>query len=462
LFAAFCLLIAVASRFIHHDLIWVEEGYGLAAAAEVLRGKALYRDIWFDKPPLYAWFYLLCGAQGGWPLRLLGSLHLLAVAMSVKWTGQQIWGIREGLLAAALCCLSLTFWIPSAVMAVAPDLLMMVPHVLAVGFAVRGKPLLSGITAGIALLCNPRGLFVLIAAGFWTKGSRARLLIGFAAVQVLYAFLVPLNEYWLEVWAWGFVYSGATFIAQPLREALIRTGGWLAFHLAPTIGTAVHLFRERNWRVAAWLLLCFVAVSAGWRFFPRYYFHLLPVAALAGSRGLLLVPRRWRVAMLMLLLIPAVRFGPRYISLMLSGSAGWSDTAMMEDSREVAALLRRLGRPGSTLLVWGYRPDVYPFSGLPAGTRFLDSQPLTGVLADRHLTSADVLYPSVAARNRAELVRTLPDFIVDGLGPLNPQLAITQFADLRSWLRDYELIARTRMSLIYRLRPGRLPFRQER
>jgi hypothetical protein len=135
---------------------------------------------------------------------------------------------------------------------------------------------------------------------------------------------------------------------------------------------------------------------------------------------------------------------------------------MMEDSREVARQLNALGSSASTLLVWGYRPDIFPFSGLGAGTRFLDSQPLTGVLADRHLTSADVLFPELAARNRAELRTTSPDFIVDGLGPLNPALAIERFPDLRSWLAGYEPVGRTRMSVIYRLRPHRLPLRQER
>ena len=70
--------LVVGARFCHLDLLWVEEAYPMAAATELLRGKILYRDIWFDKPPLYAWFYVLCGAAAGWPLRLLSSLYLLA------------------------------------------------------------------------------------------------------------------------------------------------------------------------------------------------------------------------------------------------------------------------------------------------------------------------------------------------------------------------------------------------
>src|SRR5207253_10981992 len=47
------LTVAMA-RFCHTQILWVEEAYPSAAAAQVMEGKFLYRDVWFDKPPLYA------------------------------------------------------------------------------------------------------------------------------------------------------------------------------------------------------------------------------------------------------------------------------------------------------------------------------------------------------------------------------------------------------------------------
>ncbi len=105
-------------------------------------------------------------------------------------------------------------------------------------------------------------------------------------------------------------------------------------------------------------------------------------------------------------------------------------------------------RSGS-LLVWGYRPDVFAYSRMRAGSRFLDSQPLTGVLADRHLTNADVIFPDLAARIRRELAAARPTYIVDGLGPMNPALAITNYPDLREWLGGYREIGRTELSVVY-------------
>ena len=119
---------------------------------------------------------------------------------------------------------------------------------------------------------------------------------------------------------------------------------------------------------------------------------------------------------------------------------------MNQDSRAAA---EKIGHEG-TLLVWGYRPDIFAYTRLPAGTRFLDSQPLTGVLADRHLTNSEVAAPEWAAQNRRELIGTQPAWIVDGLAPFNPNLAITNYPDLRDWLANYVEVGRTEHSVIYK------------
>jgi hypothetical protein len=173
--------------------------------------------------------------------------------------------------------------------------------------------------------------------------------------------------------------------------------------------------------------------------------------ALMAARGYVLLGRR-RAVLLALLLIPLMRFGPRYVTLandlLHDRQAEWSDLVMNQDSRAAADRIDR----GGTLLVWGYRPDIFAYTRMPAGSRFLDSQPLTGVLADRHLTRSDVAAPELAARNRRELIQTRPTWIVDGLGPLNPALAITNYPDLRDWLAGYQEAGRTRYTIIYRLK----------
>jgi hypothetical protein len=101
--------------------------------------------------------------------------------------------------------------------------------------------------------------------------------------------------------------------------------------------------------------------------------------------------------------------------------------------------------------VWGYRPEIYVYAHLPAATRFLDSQPLTGVPADRHLTQFTPVETEESRARRAELAASRPTFVVDGLGAYNPHLAVTEFADLRNWMADYREVGRSGESVIYRL-----------
>lgn len=436
----------LAARLCHSGVVWVEEGYPTAAAIQILNGKMPYRDFWFDKPPLSAFVYLLWDARIGVPLRIAGAVFIFACCWMLWRFAREVWGPREGLAAALLLGFFLTFGIPSAVIALAPDLLMVLPHIAAVYFAWRGRAFLSGCIAGLALLVNAKAFFVLAACLFFAWRGAALLLTGFAIPNIV-ALIWFRQPYIDQVWRWGAMYSEQTFA---FTTGMIRTVDWAGFQAALVIGAVVALWREDKLRVQmiAWILLSLMAIAAGWRFFPRYYFQLLPVMALLAARGYVLLGRG-RLIIPVLMLVPLARFGPRYLMLANDLAHGrqsnWTDLALEADSM---AASDRMGREG-TLLVWGYRPDVFAYTRMPAGTPFLDSQPLTGVLADRHLTSSEAVAPKWAALNRGELVMTRPTWIVDGLGRINPALAITNYPDLRQWLGSYREIGRTKFSIIY-------------
>jgi len=452
--------LVLAARLCHLDILWAEETLPMAAAQQMLHGKMLYRDVWFDKPPLLPAAYLAWGARDGWPLRMAGALYAL-LACWIAWRfARDLWGEVEARWAAALLGFYLIFDIPSSVTPLAADLSMLAPHLAAVWLAWRRRAFWSGVAAGAAFLVNAKGLLILPVCALWTWRSLPQLAAGFALPNLAAAAWLwsqgALSAYYEQVWKWGRVYAGVTFVQDPVANGVRRTLAWAGFHATIVLGAAWFWWREAKadrLRLAAWALVSMAAVAAGWRFFPRYYFQLLPVAVLAGARGLALLKGRRAWALAALLVIPLARFGPRYGMLALGRSENWVDTGMDRDSRRAARLARQWSAPGDTLFVWGFRPELYVYTGLPAATRFLDSQPLTGVPADRHLTEWQPVETVSTRQHRAELAGTHPTLIMDGLGPFNPRLAIGQYAELRPWLAQYREVARTGLTVIYKIKP---------
>ncbi len=240
LFLRFCFSGLLAARLCHSGIVWVEEAYPTAAAIQILDGKSLYRDVWFDKPPLSALVYLLWDARIGVLLRIAGAVFVFACCWMLWRFARDLWGPREGLAAALLLGFFLTFGIPAAVMALAPDLLMVLPHIAAVYLAWRGRPLLSGLVAGVALLVNAKAFFVLAACLFFAWRGAAWLLAGFAIPNIV-ALIWFGRPYVDEVWRWGAMYSEQTFA---LATGFIRTANWAGFQSALVMGAASALWRE--------------------------------------------------------------------------------------------------------------------------------------------------------------------------------------------------------------------------
>jgi len=455
--AAFFLALAaalMASRLCHTSTLWEGDTLPLAAAGQMLDGKVLYRDIWYDKPPLVPAFFLLSDARAGWPLRIEDALYCL-LACWIAWRmARGLWSEREAYWAAALMGFFLIFDVPSAVIPVASDLLMLAPHLAAVWMAAARRPFWSGVLAGIAFWISPKGLLVAAACVLWNPAGAAWMAAGFAAASgAALGWLWSagaLAGFWVQVWKWGRLYAASTFIAHPIQNGLLRTANWMGFHAALVVAGGWALARaglqSRRFPWLVWLVLACAGVTAGLRFFPRYYFMLLAPMVLLAARGFILLGRK-RELVALLLLIPATRFGPSYLAALTNPE--WRDTAMDRDSQAAAAMIRRMAQPGDTLFVWGYRPEIYVYTRLPAATRFIDSQPLTGVPADRHLTQSEPVESEGPRERRAELAASRPTFVVDGLGLFNAKLAITSFSDLRPWLTWYREVARTGETVIY-------------
>jgi hypothetical protein len=462
------LLLAVAAlRLCHIHLLWSDEDYHLTAALQILHGRVPYKDFWYDKPPLAALYYTLIDALPGWPLRLLDVAYVLAACRLAYCLASAWWSEREGRAAALLLAFFTTFYLPAAVIPFAVDALLLVPHLAAILLAKQRRPLACGLVCAIGLLINTKALFVAAVCGIWLASELPLFAAGLAAPLAAAACLGwasgALPSFYLQVWQWGLLYAAGSSLPNATAVALRHCLDWFAFHAALLAGLLVMYpsqIKNDRLKLGSWFALSAASLLLGNHFAPRYFLQLLPVMVIAASPGIVIALQRWKrpaiLVLALLLLAPTIRFGSRYAILFADNLAqrkpNWSDVALDLDSQQVAAQIRALAKPGDTLFVWGYRPDMYVYTRLLPPGRFSDSQPLTGVPADRHLNVSAAIYAGPAAQNRQELVSTRPTFIVDGLGLLNPHLAPAVYPEVQAWLSNYDLAGTTNLSRIYRRR----------
>jgi hypothetical protein len=447
-------LVAMAAlRLCYVHLLWADEDYHLAAALQIMHGRIPYREFWYDKPPLAALYYTLIAAYPGWPLRILDTVFILSACALAYRLASVWWSEMEGRIAALLLVFFTTFYLPSAVIPFAVDALLLIPHLAAILFAKQRKPLLCGIACAIGLLVNTKAVFVVAVCAVWLIADLPLLALGMVVPLALAAavgwLLGALPAFYLQVWQWGLLYAAGAAVPNALALDGRRLLDWFGFHAA--LFASVFAIRENRFKLLTWFGFSFLALTLGNHFAPRYFLQLLPVMVIAASHGIVFALQRWKrsaaIVLALLLLIPAVRFGPRYALL---NKPNWADAALDLDSQRAAALIEALAKPGDTLFVWGYRPDIYVYTRLLPPGLFWDSQPLTGVPADRHLTVSQPVLAGPAAANRQELTRTRPTFIVDGLGLLNPALRPAAYPEIETWLAGYQLAGETKLSRIYR------------
>jgi hypothetical protein len=322
---------------------------------------------------------------------------------------------------------------------------------------------------------NIKGVMVVLACLIFAPAGWLLMLAGFLIPNaLLLGWLVSQHAfpaYVESVWRWGMLYAGAPPGDSPVESALMRLRNWDGFHAALIVAALWYWMRAKELslrvRTLAWAGVSLAAAGVGWRFSPHYLNQMLPPLAIAGARGICVLAgetgaplRRIGAGVLAVTaLVAMIRFGPRYFLLAADDFAGrphaWRDVALDQESRQAAALVRTfsptLGKTGDTIFIWGYRPNLVVYTRLPVASRLWESQPLTGVPADRHLGDSRSVDPAWARRNRAELVGSSPSIIVDGLSAFNPQLGIERFPDLADWFKRYCMARRVGGTVVYRL-----------
>ncbi|MEK6300640.1 MAG: glycosyltransferase family 39 protein [Acidobacteriota bacterium] len=242
--------------------LFQDDGLWFTAAEQILRGKALYSEIYFDKPPalplVYAALFKLFGAHII-IIRLFTVCYSVAISAVLYFFGSWLYDRRTGMLAAGMFAFFSTISVNNHVQGLNTDFLMLLPYTLGAYLLIRAcfeqrglLALAGGALAGIAIQTNPKGFFdlmffVLILLMGWAWGrlnkdsqfvdfklsfASATRLLALSAAGVV-AGAIPfvayvaithsLSDYWLSVWVWGTRY--ASYSATP--PALGR-GTWLS------------------------------------------------------------------------------------------------------------------------------------------------------------------------------------------------------------------------------------------
>lgn len=250
--AALCLIL----RIWYVGSLYQDDGLWFTVAEEMLRGKALYREIFFDKPPglplLYAGLFKVFGPHIV-TIRLFTICYSLLVSILLYVFGSRLYDKRTGLIAAALFAVFSTTYISGDMQSLNTEFLM-VPFYLAGAYLFiraaedfictshsRGGAarlaFAGGTMAGVAFQINPKGAFdliffalLLIAARRWNTrdvqlskapgtlkyivaASRvfacgvAGLIFASLPFMVYIAATQSLSRYKLYVWDWGFRYA---------------------------------------------------------------------------------------------------------------------------------------------------------------------------------------------------------------------------------------------------------------
>jgi hypothetical protein len=561
---SFILRIAYAGHLYEDDGLWLTVG------EEILRGKALYREIYFDKPPglalVYAMLFWIFGAHLI-TIRLFTVAYSIAISAVLYVFGARLYNKRIGWLAAVMFAVfSTTF---PHLQSLSTDFLMVMPYAAGAYLLVRSRwdprganrershsgllALAGGALAGVAFQINPKAIFdiiffaaLLIASRRWnaadsevsvTASDRrlaawrlfalgvAGLLVSSLPFMAYIAATRSLSVYWFYVWDWGSRY-GRYYSAGKILWAAVNSGAnYLTLNDTLLIGlvfvsvAAVRQMRNRgggtgqatgaSFKVVRtfradvllliWFAVSFAGVMVGGRFYGHYFLQTLPSLCLIGARGVTGILsslstrgthlRRTVIALLVIgFVFTLVRFHGRSVLLAIDWARGtsalnatWYHNIRDHEERMVAAVVRDLPEgadaadhlgleairaggprtrqadgPSDYVFVWGYRPEVYFWSGLLPASRFLSTQPLTGVPADVRYFANDyrsLLDEADMAQARAQLVRDLeetqPKYIVDEIGFFNGDLAILKYPDLQETMDKYKSIGSTGRFLMY-------------
>jgi 4-amino-4-deoxy-L-arabinose transferase-like glycosyltransferase len=448
--------------------VWnVDEAIHAAAAREILGGGVMYRDAIDQRTPLsyyaVAAVFAIAGENNLWAVRCFIAGLIAATAWLLFLVGRRLSGTGAGLWSAGLyaslssCLLyqgdanaANTEWFLALFSSAAAA-------VLLGGTAVpeNRRTYASGLLLGLAFLSKQPALLDVAAPGaffLWLAWQRrirtavlwprlASLAVGWltpvALTGAYFAWHGALGDFVFCSWSYNLAYYGPEITADGRIGALLLPFKLLAGPLTALLiiwllgaATVIHRLLQRQPApgeetrnpalafLAAWHLSALAGSASSGRDFHHYVIQFLPAfcvglgLAMAHTGRLLGGGRRWFIRGAAGLLLAAVLW-----QLGVATLAARARSLPADPSVRVSAYIREHSAATDRIFVWGFHPDIYLHSDRRAGSRYLYSSFVTGLVPWTN-TAPDkdtryAIVPGAIDVLLRDLAASRPAFIVD-------------------------------------------------
>jgi len=395
-----CSAIAVALRlpFLDVPLGIDEGGDAFVARAWGATEGSIYGGSWLDRPPLLVLAYRVGVLGGDIGIRVLGGVAAILLIGGTMLIAHRIAGPAAARLTGLISAVMVSSVVLGAVFT-GNELLASVPMTYSVVALVHATGArhperwlaASGFLAGCAVLVKQSfGDVIVAGAAFllvaWLTRERSGFRLGWAAGW-LTGLAVPLVATlgWVAVYSVGvksFLYAilGFRVDSLGLLEKSDEGAMYMLVHLGLPIAVVSGLLLLLPWAVAwlyehrtdaqlvvplaVWLVLGFVGIVGGGKYFPHYFIQPLPALAVLAGCALAVTGRRTLFA------ATAVALAILAIANVAVGTALKSAAPPQERTLAVADYLRDNSRPDDRLYVMYARANLLYYADVPTSSPY--------------------------------------------------------------------------------------------
>ncbi|QQR79287.1 MAG: glycosyltransferase family 39 protein [Deltaproteobacteria bacterium] len=386
-----------------------DEGFWWAVGKSVANGGKLFVTSVDNKPPLFLGGYALAIQWFGDTYSMM-ALHALVILGQglILWVIYQVsrkhWGESIAQATALMyLCLQGSF-VSQEILAANSENLMMPLLMLTFYLYDRDAKniflfVLMGVLTGIGFFLRQTSVifffFYALHEVLNTKSWKHFLKSFLDGLWMLFGFLIVfgLTCLWFfkqgsfdEFWYWTFSITREYVDESLPLNIILWDGFWktATIMLSQGLVWGLALYALRNDFKKIWSLFFFsmiLIVSAGWRFSHHYYLQIFPAAALLAGWALFQRKNKWPLSktwVSVCLMIPLLGFTGEAVFRCVKDSSGFPRPAI----RELGLWLKENKKPNDHLFIWGYYPEIYYYSGLSNGARFVEIHFLTGQIRD--------------------------------------------------------------------------------